>query len=344
MFQNIYKNKKVLITGHVGTKGTWLSLWLHRMGAKVYGISHPPRTEPSHYKLLNMHSLLNGDIHNDISTINTITDISPDIVFHLAARAIVARTFMEPEYTIQCTVMGATHILELCRTCPSVKGIVVVTSDKIYSDKNWNWGYRENDEKGGSDPYSTSKVCVEYISECYRKSFGLNIAVARAGNILSGGDWTEKRLLPDIARATAKNEAVIVHTPNATRPFQHTLDALHGYLLLGQHILEGKDVNRAWNFGPDGDMSVLEILQISKNIWPKVKWEIDNLPTHPHMVYLLKIDSTESKKLLGWKPVWNMRQAVEQSIGWYRSYYQDGYISTEDNIKQYEEDMKNGKL
>ena len=339
MFEGIYKGKKVLVTGHTGTKGGWLAYWLHLMGAKVYGISHPPQTKPSHYELLDLHSMLEGDVHADISEIEEINSISPDIVFHLAARAIIARTFLEPEYAIQCTVMGATHILELCRTCPSVKGIVMVTSDKIYSDKNWNWGYRENDEKGGTDPYSTSKICVEYISECYRKSFGLNIAVARAGNILCGGDYTEKRLLPDIARATAKGEKVIIHTPNATRPFQYVLEALSGYLTLGKAILEGRDVNGAYNFGPDGDpLTVLEVLQIAKSVWPAIDWEVDDTPTHPGMVYLLKIDSTKAKKELGWKPKWNMEEAVTRAVRWYRAYYQTGHILTEQDIRDYEGD------
>jgi CDP-glucose 4,6-dehydratase len=337
MFDSIYKGKKVLVTGHTGVKGSWLSFWLHRMGAEVYGISHPPHTTPSHYELLNLRSRLKWDFHADISSFVNINRLSPDIVFHLAARAIVARTFLEPEYAIQSTVMGATHLLELCRTCPSVKGIVMVTSDKIYSDKNWNWGYRENDEKGGTDPYSTSKICVEYISECYRKSFGMNIAVARAGNILCGGDWTEKRLLPDIARAAAGREKVIIHTPGATRPFQFVLEALSGYLSLGQAILEGRDVNGAWNFGPEGDpLTVLDVLRIAQGVWPAVQWEVDDTPTHPGMVYLLKIDSTKARKELGWRPRWTMQEAVERAVKWYFEYYQRGNILTEQDIMDYE--------
>lgn len=191
----------------------------------------------------------------------------------------------------------------------------------------------------GQDPYSCSKVCIEHIIRCYRESYGMNIAAARAGNILAGGDWGEKRLLPDIARAAAKGETVIVHTPQATRPFQHVLEALQGYLLLGQHILEGKNVNRAWNFGPEGEMTVLEVLQTAQEVWPAVQWKVDNTPTHPHMVYLLKIDSTESRKLLGWKPVWNMETAVEFAIAWYMMYYENGEVTSNDYIDVYEEEM-----
>jgi CDP-glucose 4,6-dehydratase len=336
MFNDIYKGKRVLVTGHTGVKGSWMSLWLSRLGAYVYGISHPPKPGPNHYKLLKLHDILVQDIHADISAIEDIKNISPDIVFHFAAKAIVPRTFMEPESTFQHNIMGVVHILELCRQCPSVKGVVAVVSDKVYENREWNYAYRENDVLGGADPYSCSKVCIEHIIRCYRESYGMNIAAARAGNILAGGDWGEKRLLPDIVRATAKGETVVVHTPDATRPFQHALEALQGYLLLGQHILERKDVNRAWNFGPDGEMTVLEVLQTAQQVWPEVDWWVDDTPTHPHMVYLLKIDSTESRKLLGWRPVWDMKTAVEVSIRWYKEYYESGIILTDDNIESYE--------
>jgi CDP-glucose 4,6-dehydratase len=339
MFDNIYRGKRVLVTGHTGTKGSWLTLWLSRLGAKVYGISHPPKPGPNHYKLLNLHNTLTKDVHADLSLIEEITSIKPDIVFHLAAKAIVARTFSEPESTFQHNIMGMVHLLELCRQCPSVKGVVAVVSDKVYENREWNYAYRENDDLGGADPYSCSKVCIEHIIRCYRESYGMNIAAARAGNILCGGDWGEKRLIPDIVRAASKGEKVVVHTPGATRPFQHVLEALSGYLLLGQHILEGKNVNRAWNFGPDSEMSVLEVLQIAHDIWPKVEWEIDETPTHPHMQYLLRIDSTESRKLLGWKPVWGIEQAVAQSIMWYEEYYRNGNIMTGEDIDEYEREM-----
>lgn len=339
MFQNIYKNKKVLITGHCGTKGSWLTFWLSRLGAKVYGISHPPRSSPNHYEMLNLHDIMEEDIHADISLLEEINSIAPDIVFHLAARAIVARTFAEPEETFKYTVMGCVHILELCRKCPSVRGVVVVETDKVYENEEWIWGYRENDKLGGVDPYSASKVCVATVVRCYRESFGMNIAAARAGNILCGGDFSEKRLLPDIARATAKSEKVVVHTPSATRPFQHVLEPLQGYLLLGQHILEGKDVNTAWNFGPQGEMTVLEVLQTAKEVWPAIEWEVDDTPTHPHMVYLLKIDSSRAIKELGWKPCWDMEQAVKRSIAWYLSFYRNNTVKSNTDIDDYERDF-----
>jgi CDP-glucose 4,6-dehydratase len=338
LFNNIYKGKKVLITGHCGFKGSWASLWLRNLGAEVIGYGHPPNTEPNHYTLLGNVGFCRQELldFRDISDVMRMQ--KPDLVIHLAAKAIVARTFDEPRETFENNVMGAVNILEVCRQCKSVKGIVMITTDKIYENREWNYAYREVDKLGGVDPYSASKVCVEQVIRCYREAFGMNIATARAGNVIGGGDWSYKRLIPDIVKAASKGEKTIIHTPNATRPFQHVLEALSGYLLLGQHILEGKNVNRAWNFGPEGEMSVLEVLQVAHDIWPAVQWEVDETPTHPFMQYLLKIDSTESKKLLGWNPVWDMKRAVENSIIWYMVYYENGEIGTDACVEAYEEE------
>ncbi len=265
-----------------------------------------------------------------------ITSIKPDIVFHLAAKAVVALTFKEPEVTFRDNIMGMVHLFELCRLCPSVKGVVAVVTDKVYENREWSWGYRENDLLGGNDPYSVSKVCIEHIIKCYRNAYGMNIAVARAGNVLCGGDWNFGRLLPDTVKSTAKGEKVIIHTPHATRPFQHVLEALSGYLTLGQHILEGKDVNSAYNFGPDGDaMSVLDVLKVAKGVWPKVDWAVDETPTHPFMVYLLKIDSTKAKQELGWRPRWDMEHAIRMTVLWYKIFYETGHIMSSENIRDY---------
>jgi CDP-glucose 4,6-dehydratase len=278
--------------------------------------------------------LLENEIINE-----TMKSFQPDLIIHLAAKAIVARTFTEPRETFENNIMGAVNILEACRQTPSVKGIVMITTDKVYEDENWQWGYRENDKLGGVDPYSSSKVCIEQVIRCYRESFGMNIATARAGNVIGGGDWSFKRLIPDIVRAASKGDKVVVHTPSATRPWQHVLEALQGYLKLGQAILEGRDVNRSWNFGPEGEMSVLEVLQLAHEIWPDVEWEVDATPTHPHMVYLLKLDSTESRKLLGWKPIWTIEEAIKRTVLWYKDYYEDGIVTTDIDIEEYEEGM-----
>ena len=330
MFE-IYKGKKVLVTGCCGFKGSWLCRWLEHLGAKVTGFGHLPSTIPSHHALL---AAPFPEIQ-DILGMDDLYGHKPDLVIHLAAKAIVARTFTEPKETFENNVMGAVNILEACRLTPSVKGIVFITTDKVYRDENWEWGYRENDKLDGIDPYSASKVCCEHVIQCYRKSFGLNIATARAGNVVGGADWSFKRLLPDIVRATAKGEKVVVHTPNATRPFQHVLDALYGYLLLGEQILKGNDVNRSWNFGPTGSMTVLQVLETAKEVWPEVEWEINEAETHPFMVYLLKLDSTESRKLLGWEPRWNMKYAVARSIRWYKEFYQTGKVLTTEDIEDY---------
>jgi len=262
----------------------------------------------------------------------------PDLVIHLAAKAIVARTFTEPRETFENNVMGAVNILEVCRQCPSVKGIVMITTDKVYEDKNWLWGYREVDMLEGKDPYSASKVCVEQVIRCYRESFGMNIATARAGNVIGGGDWNEKRLIPDTMKATAKGEAVEIHVPNATRPWQHVLEPLSGYLLLGQKILQSEDVNGAWNFGPDSEMTVLEVLKVAQSVWPKIQYVIKEEETHRFMVNLLKIDSTKARKLLGWKPKWDMVHAVMMAVLWYKVYYETGHILTAEDIRDYEGD------
>jgi CDP-glucose 4,6-dehydratase len=340
MFNYIYREKRVLLTGETGFKGSWMRYWLEKLGAKVQGYSLPPSTHPNHYELLFGKAFPRGCNVLDMGMLfKVVREFQPDIVFHLAANAVVAKTFDNPRETFETNLMGSVNIMEASRGCQSVKGIVMIVTDKVYESREWNYAYRENDELGGLDPYSASKVCVEHAIKCYRNSYGMNIAAARAGNVIGGGDWNYARLLADISVATSKGEKVAIHTPHATRPFQHVLDALHGYLLLGQHILEGKDVDRAWNFGPEGEMSVMEVLQVAKRVWPKIEWEIDNLPTHPHMVYLLKIDSSDSKKLLGWKPVWNMEQAVRVAINWYRAYYEHDIIVTNDDIEDYEGGM-----
>jgi CDP-glucose 4,6-dehydratase len=349
MFGGVDRGKKVLVTGHAGFKGSWLCLWLEQLGAEVIGYGRPARTEPNHYTLLGNVSPraigYGGDIWSweAMDLLNkgflkaTMEFYQPDLIIHLAAKAIVARTFQEPRETFENNVMGMVNVLEAARLCPSVKGVVAITTDKIYEDRNWQWGYRENDEMGGDIPYDASKVCVEHVIRCYRESYGMHIATARAGNVIGGGDWSEKRLIPDIVRAAAKGEKVVVHTPTSTRPWQQVLDPLCGYLMLGKAILEGRNVNSAWNFGPDGDsMSVLDILKTAKRFWDKIDWEVDDTPTHPKMVYLLRIDNTKAKEKLGWRPVIDMKTAVKNTIEWYRSYYEHGLINSRADIIDYQ--------
>ena len=352
MFNDIYKGKRVLVTGHTGFKGSWLSLWLDRLGAEVIGYGHPPSTIPNHHTLLGNVFPRGADLLNKEFLFSAVRNFKPDIIFHLAAKAIVARTFKEPQETFENNVMGAVNILEACRLYPSVKGIVMITTDKVYENKEWAWGYRENDDLGGLDPYSASKVCIEHVIECYRSKFFPMIATARAGNVIGGGDWAYKRLIPDIMRATAEGKPVEVHTPYATRPWQHVIEPLCGYLMLGQKLLEhGKDCEpfnstsirsnfaRRWNFGTEGEMTVLDVLKVAKEVWPKIEYVVKEEETHPSMVQLLKIDSTEAKRKLGWKPRWGMEEAIRRTVEWYRAYYSTGGILSHKDISDYEGEL-----
>jgi len=330
----IYKGKKILVTGCRGFKGSWMVLWLQKLGSEVIGYGHFPPTYPNHHDILNLSYNLREELLDHHTVNYFIEDQKPDLVFHLAAHAIVAKCFEDPRETFENNIMACTNLLDACRKV-GTKGVVFVTTDKVYEDENWIWGYRENDKLGGLDPYSASKVCMEHIIRCYRESYGMNIAVARAGNVIGGGDWSEKRLIPDIMKATAEGKKVIVHTPNATRPWQHVLSALDGYLLLGENILDGKDVNSAWNFGPEGEMSVLDVLKAAKRVWDKVDWIIEEKETHKHMVNLLKIDSTKARKL-GWNPPWNMEKSIEKAVDWYRQYYEQGAVISRNDIEDYE--------
>lgn len=346
MFGDVYKGKKVLVTGYCGFKGSWAYHWLERLGAEVTGYGHRPRTVPNHFKLL--YPRYNHVRKEDLLDFDELQDVincfRPDMVLHLAAKAIVARTFHEPRETFENNVMGTVNLLEACRLQQSVKAVVIATSDKVYANKEWDWGYRENDELDGLDPYSASKVCIEHVIKCYRTQFFPMIATARAGNVIGGGDWAEKRLIPDIARATAEGREVEIHTPKATRPWQFVLEPLAGYLMLGQKLLEGKqEFATNWNFGPDGEMTVLDILKVAQKIWPKVKYVVKEEETHPSMVELLRIDSTEARKVLKWKPQLDMETAVSWAIQWYMNYYEDGKVDTDNDIEAYECLMKMNK-
>lgn len=339
MFNDIYKERNVLVTGHTGFKGSWLAYWLTRLGANVMGAALPPSTEPNHYDLLTLRDRMASYVGVDLRTNFSIPQ-DTEIVFHLAAMAIPVLSFQDPAEVFNANVMGTVHVLDACRKCPTIKAVVMITTDKVYEAKEWGWGYREIDELGGLDPYSASKVCAEYVIRCYREQFIPMVATARAGNVIGGGDWTYMRLIPDIARAAFKGEPVPIYTPNATRPWQHVLEPLSGYLLLGQKLLEGhKWAADAWNFGPEGEMTVLEIVQAAQGAWSDVKYIIDEKETHPSMTRLLKLDSSKSKKELGWYPAWDMKFAVEQAIDWYRCFYTKGEIKTLENIRHYEAKM-----
>lgn len=349
MFGDIYRKKKVLITGHTGFKGSWLVLWLTRLGAEVTGYALPPPSQPSHFSLLDLdvESII-GDIRDRDNLRHVFREQQPEIVFHLAAQAIVRRSYDDPAATFSSNVMGTVNVLEAARECKAVRAIVNVTSDKCYENREWVWGYRENDPLGGYDPYSASKGCAELVTNCWRDSFfnpadygrthETLLASARAGNVIGGGDWAADRLIPDIMRAVSKNEKVKIRNPVATRPWQHVLEPLSGYLLLGQKLLEGRrEFAEAWNFGPSDapHVSVGEIAEQVKEIWPKTDFEIRESRDQPHEAGKLHLDWSKARSRLKWSPAWDVKTAVENTVQWYRAFYESGTINSLDDVHGY---------
>ncbi len=343
LFSNQYKNRKVLVTGHTGFKGSWLSLWLSQLEAEVCGYSLSPNTQPSHWSLLELDIESHyKDIRNAHSISEVCKNFEPEIVFHLAAQPLVRPSYNEPLETWETNVMGTANLLEACRHTPSVKAIIIVTSDKCYKNQEWPWGYRENDRLGGHDPYSASKAASELVVDSFRQSFFNQsdsplIASVRAGNVIGGGDWAEDRLIPDLARAVSGNKTVEIRSPNATRPWQHVLESLSGYLFLGQKLMEEKkDFAEAWNFGPDlsDNRKVIEILQQMKAEWPELKWNI-NEENHVHEANLLYLDSSKAQKKLGWHPTWGLETGVKSTADWYRSYQQNNKCLSLSQLNQY---------
>lgn len=352
LYSGIYKGKTVLLTGHTGFKGSWLSLWLERLGAKVIGYSLPAPTEPNHIGLLNLNIVqVIADIR-DLAKLNEVfAAYKPDIVFHFAAQALVRPSYADPITTYETNVIGTLKVLEACRKA-GVRAIVNITSDKAYENKEWVWGYRESDPMGGYDPYSSSKGCADILASSYRNSFfnekdyGTKhqtlLATCRAGNVIGGGDWAQDRLICDVMRAAAKNEAVTIRNPHATRPWQHVLEPLGGYLLVGQKLLEGrKEFGSAWNFGPsdDGAIRVLDVLKSAKRYWDKIEFKIGSDTDQPHEANLLKLDCSKAHALLGWKPVWDSETAFEKTAKWYKNFYKNGTIDTEQNLNDYVKKM-----
>lgn len=358
LFNSIYKGKKVLVTGHTGFKGAWLCLWLKELGANVIGYSLNPNTKPSFFEILNIDKeivSIIGDIRDEKYLNDVIENYEPEIVFHLAAQPLVRLSYIDPKNTYETNVIGTLNLFESIRKSSSVKAIVNITTDKCYDNKEWVYGYRETDPMGGYDPYSSSKGCVELLTNSYRQSFfnNLNISVAsvRAGNVIGGGDWAEDRLIPDIARAISQNKEIITRNPNATRPWQYVLEPLSGYLLIGSYMLENTiDCSEAWNFGPnDNDiLSVDEVIKKSITTWGKGKFRIDNYDNHPHEAKLLKLDISKAKANLKWKPIYNSNIAIDETIKWYKEFYENDKFDVKQfsiyQIRNYVEKAKNNNV
>lgn len=348
-FGTAYCGRRVLVTGHTGFKGSWLCLWLHMLGSEVVGLALDPPSEPSHWGLLKL-SIKDRriDIRDEAAVRRVFAAERPEIVFHLAAQPLVRRSYSEPVATWATNVMGAVHVLEAVRHTPDVRAVVVVTTDKCYENREWPWAYRERDRLGGHDPYSASKAGVELVAASYRTAFMQRpsaplVATARGGNVIGGGDWSEDRLIPDLVRSVVAQEPLVVRSPRAMRPWQHVLDCLSGYLLLGQRLLVGDGACAdAWNFGPDGDgnHTVEQVLQDLARTWPQLRWQVASSP-QPHEAGLLQLDSAKAKMHLGWRPVWDLEKAICHTANWYRQLLEVGEVSSAGQLAAYNTDAVN---
>lgn len=339
-----WKGKKVFLTGHTGFKGSWLSIWLNALGAEVTGYALEPPTEPSLFKAAGVDGLLTSVIADvrDLERLQAeMTQAAPEIVIHMAAQPLVRDSYKLPVETYAINVMGTVHLLEAVRSTPSVRAVVNVTTDKVYENREWIWGYRENEAFGGYDPYSNSKGCSELVTAAYRSSYfnpreydrhGVALASARAGNVIGGGDWAVDRLIPDIIRAILAGQPVQIRNPHAIRPWQHVLEPLSGYLLLAQRLYEeGDDFASGWNFGPaEEDAKPVEWLvqRLCAGWGEGAGYELDK-GEHPHEAHYLKLDCSKARSELGWSPRWNLEKALQSIVEWAKVYQSTGDLRAE---------------
>ena len=347
-FANFFDGRRVLVTGHTGFKGSWLSLWLHTLGARVTGYALDPPTDPNLFQLCRIDQLVHSiiaDIRDLDALRRAMQEAAPEIVIHMAAQPLVRDSYTNPVETYEINVMGTVNVLEAIRTTPTVRAVVVVTTDKCYENHEWVWGYRENEPLGGYDPYSSSKACAELVTAAYRRSFFNStssstqqpftlhsspftfhapaIATARAGNVIGGGDWGKDRLVPDCIRALLKGEKIAIRDPSAIRPWQHVLEPLAGYLVLAQRLFQdGPSFAEAWNFGPhDADARPVEWLvrRLCEQWGEGASYEMDT-GEHPHEAHYLKLDCSKAEHRLGWHPRWDLAKAIESLVQWAKAY------------------------
>jgi CDP-glucose 4,6-dehydratase len=342
-FADLYRDRRVLVTGDSGFKGSWLLQWLHMLGAKTCGLALAPHTSPNHFDLLQLPSkTFRGDIRDFGWLEQSLNEADPEIIFHLAAQPLVRHSYKQPLETYSTNVMGTANLLQASRRLSSLRAIVVITTDKVYHNNEWAWGYRENDRLGGYDPYSASKACSEIVVNSFRQSFFTEssplIASVRAGNVIGGGDWSEDRLVPDFIRSATSGQQLEIRSPNATRPWQHVLECLCGYLMIGQRLLQGQaSCATEWNIGPEpsDNRRVVEVLELMSRYWSKLTWRITST-VQPHEANLLYLDSSKAKSsLLGWKPIWNLDLALDHTVQWYKGFYESGAIATRSQIESY---------
>ena len=344
---DFWRGKRVLLTGHTGFKGSWLSLWLQSMGVELHGLALAPPTTPSLFEVGRVGSGMAsavGDIRDYETVRACMAAVHPEIIIHMAAQPLVRLSYADPVGTYATNVMGTVHVLEAARSVGGVKAIVNVTTDKCYENREWVWGYREDEPMGGFDPYSNSKGCSELVTSAYRRSFfqqsGIALGSARAGNVIGGGDWAADRLVPDILRAFENGEPVVIRNPNAIRPWQHVLEPLAGDLALAERLYtDGQAYSEAWNFGPQDDDArpVQWIVEHLVQTWGhRAGWQLDG-NSHPHEANYLKLDISKAKARLAWVPRWPLGTALEQIIDWHKAYLSaaDMQASSLEQINRY---------
>lgn len=349
MPKEFWAGRKVFITGHTGFKGSWLTFWLQSLGADVTGYSLAPPTTPALFDILDISASMNCDVRGDVRNAEAMRDAiahaQPEVVFHLAAQPLVRASYEAPIETFDTNVMGTVNLLEAVRTCQTVRSVVVVTTDKCYQNNEWQWAYRENEALGGHDPYSASKACAEMVSAAYRSSYfsikgSPNVATARAGNVIGGGDYAQDRLIVDIVHALIEGKPVKIRNPHAVRPWQHVLEPLNGYLMLARSLYQDSSFARAWNFGPaESDaMPVSWICDQLTTMWGNSSCWIKDDGEHVHEASYLKLDSSQARAILGWKPRLSLTQALEWIVEWNRIARVGGDLRrrTQFEIEQYQ--------
>lgn len=352
LFGNFYQGRKVFITGHTGFKGSWISVLLNWLGADVYGYALKPNTDPCMYDLARVDTIVNstiGDVRDYMFLLEILKKVRPEIVIHMAAQPLVRESYKNPRETYEINVMGTVNLLEAVRQVDSIRAVLNVTTDKCYENKEWHWGYRENEPMGGYDPYSNSKGCSELVTSSFRSSYfnskdynihGVALASGRAGNVIGGGDWADDRLIPDFIRSIMRGEKLKIRSPYAIRPWQHVMEPISGYLMLCEKLYsKGPDFAEGWNFGAD-DNDAKNVEWITGKIceyWGNAaSYELDKTP-QPHEANYLKLDCSKAKNILGWSPVWDVDTTLKMVVEWYKAFLNNSDLRTVtvNQIEQY---------